>query len=130
MSATQTLDGKPILQKTDARNRTYYTGLDNVRISTAGREADIKTVEGADVPEEVETFTEELGSMTAFPFVAYSVALAAIHAGHGYAERGPYVANRCGEQSAILSMPCADGGNTRYLVSFPKTIVLPATVAE
>lgn len=132
MEATHTLDGKPIIRMQDKVGSVYYVGMNKIRVGTKGREADIQSI----VVEELQDVFESLprdepdneqSALTAFPFDAVMVAMGAMLAGHGYAERGRYCANRCGERSAILSLPAREGGgSTRYLVEFPETMVLTA----
>jgi hypothetical protein len=141
LEATHILDGKPLIQRTDAVGRTYYTGLNKIRVGTTGREGDIKPITDADrIPaeeailpaasaEEAVQDLEEDG-LTEFTFTAFAVAIAAILAGHGYAERGGVCANRCGDRSAIVSLPHPGGGSSRHRLDFPETMRLSAEVSE
>ena len=149
MTATHTLDGKPITRGLDTLGKPYFKGANNLRVATKGREADIKPIEEipadydkprtvAELAAEQKTFLKSLPSdikdvetdLTEFPFLAVGVAIAAIMAGHRYHECGPYVANKDGDRAAILSMPHPGGGNVRYRLEFPETLLIAAELAE
>ena len=144
MSATHTLDGEPIICKRDGIGKTYYTNLKNIRVGTKGREDDILPISESEIPKDdipkseipeavrgqAPVATIPVDGLAEFPFLAVGVAMAAIMAGHGYHEQGGYCANRCGDRAAILSAPHKDGGNIRYRIEFPETMVLVAEDAE
>lgn len=141
LEATDTLDGKPIIRMQDKVGTVYYVGMNKIRVATKGREADIKPITSAALPEAEPVQEQEdvdphqydmpdIPGIKAFPFMAVCVATAAILAGHGYHEQHGYVANRCGERAAVLSMPDGEGGSIRYRLQFPEEMLVPYEVAD
>ena len=137
MQATHTLDGQEAERRgPDNFGRyTFYDPTTGTKLSAKGKVILPIVSESGNSELPPEQLQQEGAAVPSdawpqqFPFHAVAVAMSAILAGHGYAERFGFVAHRDGDRAAILSVP-SGGGHKRYRVEFPELMAVPAEAVE